>query len=124
MHIMLIDDDDSTNFLNSTIVKRSGLAQQVSTFQGAQQALDFLQSCPQHELPELILLDINMPIMNGWDFLDAFEALALSNMPRVVMLTSSINPDDEQKASGFSSVVGYRSKPLSTEMLENFESLI
>lgn len=123
--ILLVDDDEATNYLNAMIVREKGIAEQVTVMESAGTALRYLSDCnlPQqsknHPLPELIFLDINMPVMSGWEFLKEYDKLGLfSQKPILVMLTSSPNPDDESKARTFPVVSEYRRKPLSEHMLD------
>jgi CheY-like chemotaxis protein len=85
-----------------------------------QEALDYLQSKQdtQERLPELIFVDINMPVINGWDFLEKFRANHKSVLKEVVMvmLTTSMNPDDREKAKRLH-VSNYLPKPLTVEVL-------
>ncbi len=116
--IVLIDDDATTNYLNKMIIERSDLVDEVLTFDSAEEALTFFN---QSNSPEdaLVLLDINMPIMNGWQFLDQYGAMERNKSNKIVLLTSSINPSDKQLADEKINVVDYMSKPLSVDMLQD-----
>ena len=102
-HALLIDDDAIINMINTRVVKIGKLAEKVTAITDAKEALDLLKTLwlsDPAEFPEIIFLDINMPDMDGWDFLDEFknfpsEALAKC---KVVMLTSSIDLFDIKKA--------------------------
>ncbi|WP_462249779.1 response regulator [Ekhidna sp.] len=119
--IVLIDDDATTNYLNKMIIERSALVDEVLTFDSAEEALTFFN---QSNSPEdaLVLLDINMPIMNGWQFLDQYGSMERTKSNKIVLLTSSINPSDKQLADEKLNVVDYMSKPLSVDMLQNLVS--
>ncbi len=117
--IVLIDDDATTNFLNKLIIEKSNLVDEVLTFDSGQDALNFFNSEKNEEDEMLVLLDINMPVMNGWQFLDHYETLNKSSSKKIVILTSSINPTDRQLAEGKKEILEYKSKPLSMDMLSD-----
>lgn len=124
--ILLIDDDEPTNFLNRMAVEELDCVQHIEVIQSAREALDYLDcanspapqrtDCPK---PELIFLDINMPAMDGWEFLDRYNALPpeSKNSVIVIMLTTSFNPEDELKARKIESVSEFRNKPLTPDLL-------
>ncbi len=120
--ILLVDDDSSTNFLHQLILENAGCAEQLHFAFNGKEAIEFLQQQHQTQslLPELILLDINMPVMNGWEFLDELHKLpqAIQQAVTVVMLTTSMNPDDEEKAKSIHSVKAFRNKPVSAAMIK------
>lgn len=120
--IFLIDDDGLVNFLNQEIIKDAFPEKNVRSFERATDAIDILKQLaetPNSILPQLILLDINMPIMDGWEFLEAFIQLPKTIIDdcKVVMHTSSIDPRDVEKAKSFNSVTDYITKPLTTQSL-------
>ena len=119
--ILLIDDDEHTNFLNKTIIRHAKFAEEVVSQVRAEEALDYIREQLENgDLPDLIFLDINMPLMDGWDFIKEYGDMTLNgNQPKVIMLTSSINPKDEQRAMEIEEITGFRSKPLSHELLED-----
>lgn len=107
-----IDDSEFDRKLNRRVLARSGAFTDIRDFASAQEALDTLRET--HVFPDVIFLDVMMPIKTGFDFLieatDEFgDAL---NSSAVIMLTSSLNPDDRARAKGFSAVQDYLSKPL------------
>ena len=120
--VILIDDDEPTNFLHRRVIERYGCAERIEVFQEAQRALDFLSTTENgsYVKPELIFLDINMPGMNGWEFLQAYERLSEEQRAEIVvlMLTTSLNPDDKAQAESFDEVSGFLSKPLTKELLK------
>ncbi len=120
--IVLIDDDQTTNTLNKLIIERSKLVDEVVMFGEAEKALEFLRNEKSGQ-KSLILLDINMPYMNGWEFLNEYVKLNGSRrFDKIIMLTSSIDPSDITKAQATATVTDYKSKPLSFEMLESLVS--
>ena len=116
--IVLIDDDSTTNYLNKLIIEKSDLVDEVLSFDSAQEALDFFNHSNSAEDQALVLLDINMPIMSGWQFLDHYQNLQNNNANKIVILTSSINPADKLLAEERKGIMDYKSKPLSMEMLD------
>jgi len=117
--ILLIDDDEPTNFLNKMTVEQSGYAEHVQVVQSGQEALDYLTASGKHKdtgplRPDLIFLDINMPAMDGWEFLDQYRRLPRDNKAEVIliMLTTSLNPDDEVRTRDCPEIAGFENKPL------------
>lgn len=119
--ILLVDDCQATNFIHRLVIDNYGCAETVVECRDGAQALDYLRSgVDKHPQPELILLDINMPVMNGWEFLEAYENLPSKQKAGVVvvMLTTSQNPDDRSKAEERGLVSEFTLKPLDEEKLE------
>ncbi len=120
--ILLVDDDEVTNFYVEHLIRKMNLAQEIHVALSGQDALEFLSQLVQGadaDMPDLILLDINMPIMNGFEFLEAFEhsALATNYHGKIFMLTSSGLEQDRARAAQFQSLCGYFIKPLNQELL-------
>ncbi|MBL8326274.1 MAG: response regulator [Rubrivivax sp.] len=113
---MLIDDSEADLLYTQIVLERSGLAAEVLPFEEGEQALQALRSGTAGQV-DLILLDINMPRMDGFEFLDAYEALEAARRAGavVVMLTSSPDPADRERALGYPCVKGYAVKPLDLE---------
>lgn len=116
---MLIDDDDVTLMICKLRLKKSGFCNNVITADNGEEAVKLLEDqfklpLTERNLPELIFLDLNMPIMDGWQFLEAFENRYLDEMPgsKITILSSSVDPIDEEKASKYSFVTGFINKPL------------
>ena len=125
--ILLIDDSDSDNFLHTRILKKTGITDKIIVKNNGVTALEYLkeQIAIDSTDPELIFLDINMPGMNGWEFLEAYEKLEKRNngLLVVVMLTTSLNPDDRTKAVRLGYVGDFINKPLNTDkVLEIYET--
>jgi len=123
--ILLVDDDEPTNFLNKMILEDVNCAQTIEVADSGMSALDYLKSAANGNgnattSPDLIFLDINMPAMNGWEFLEQYSHLEKEHKANVVivMLTTSLNPDDRAKASKIPDVSGFETKPLTPEKLE------
>lgn len=131
--VLLIDDDSITNLLNEKIILKNEFADSVSKFTNAEIALhslkEIVQAADRNNFPDAIFLDINMPEMDGWEFLEQllllpdFHALKC----KVIMLSSSIDIADFQKSVSYSLITNFISKPLTPDKLraihfeENFK---
>lgn len=113
--ILLIDDSPSANFMHQMILDDIECSERLEFKKNGKEALDFLEDCHTEECkPDVIFLDINMPVMDGWEFLAKYEQLRRStqNDPVVIMLTASHNPKDMMRAKEFYGVKDYLTKPL------------
>ncbi|MBN9383647.1 MAG: response regulator [Chitinophagaceae bacterium] len=124
--ILLIDDDEPTNFLNRITVEQVNCTRHIQIVQSGQEALDFLMHKGKYEYvpdllhPDLIFLDINMPAMDGWEFLSKYRQLPSEQKACIVMimLTTSLNPDDHLRAREIPEVNGFEHKPLKVDRLK------
>lgn len=119
--IILIDDNAATNFFHKVIIDKANCAEQCIAFQSGQEALSYLKNLENRDFikPDLIFLDINMPGMDGWQFLEHYNNLEKNQQAKVVvvMLTTSLNPADREKAKTMNLVYGFLNKPLTKEMV-------
>lgn len=118
-NIIIVEDDPISRLLIKSLVNKNYKVDQSDTFLNGQEALNYIKENIEtnRELPDLILLDINMPVMDGWEFLEEISQIEkVQNIP-VVMLTSSIDSEDEERSKTFKNVIGYYYKPLSKDNL-------
>ncbi|MBT8319503.1 MAG: response regulator [Gramella sp.] len=113
LRTIIIDDDDIVTFLQRKIVSKSELDPEPYCFKNGQEALDFLDSEAQPEVSYLIMLDINMPNMDGWEFLEKLKKIENHERFHVVMVTSSIDRKDKRDAANDPHVVDFIEKPVS-----------
>ena len=119
--IFIVDDDPIHQQITEIMLQRLSISESVSRFSDAQDALDYIRA-NLHDamaMPDIILLDLNMPVMDGWEFLEAFAAVRdkLPGRIRVYVLTSSIDEKDRERVNAFSFVDGYLTKPLSKDTI-------
>jgi CheY-like chemotaxis protein len=121
--IMLVDDNHSDNFFHEREIKKSNPAINVIFKYSGIEALEYLKltATTDNILPDLIFLDINMPGMNGWEFLKEYHLLEkdIQSKVIVIMLTTSDNPDDEAKAKNWDFISDFITKPLTKEIMED-----
>ena len=113
---MLIDDNDADNEFHSRIIRKADACEHIQVADSGQKALDYLQKCgePGFPKPDLIFLDINMPKMNGFEFLKEYDKLDAKMKSKIVvfMLTSSLIPEDKDRAMKGGEVMAFLNKPL------------
>ena len=118
-HLLIVDDDPINNIITQKRLSDAVGNLKMTVFEWASEALHQLENKP---LPDLILLDLNMPELTGWDFLEACQA---QQMPiEIIILTSSIDERDKEKARVYPNVKAFISKPLSFNKVEKIVQLI
>lgn len=125
--ILVVDDDYPTCHMYKFLIEKEKIARHVQIALNGEEALDYLLKrgkfsgdSREYKRPELLFLDINMPAMNGFEFLEAYRQIDPSFKTDVVivMLTTSLNPDDKAKAESIEEVSEFRNKPLTKQMLK------
>lgn len=108
--VLLIDDDENCNFYHRRILKKVDCVETIAVATNGKLGVDCLTLQNLH--PELIFLDVNMPVMNGWEFLDEFEKIKqeLNLKSAIIMVSTTINPDDIHKAKSYECVKAFNSK--------------
>lgn len=119
---MLIDDDLPTNYLSKILLQKIDCCDKISMFTMATDAIVSLEEKfkANQTLPDAILLDLNMPRMNGWEFIQELTQLPVKpSLPKIYIITTSMNPEDEATAKNIPTVAGFYQKPLDEKILDN-----
>ena len=121
--IMCIDDDPITLMLFKKVIQKGSFAREIINATNGYEAIRLINSInnssDQEKKPQLIFLDLNMPVMGGWEFLDLFNGSNYFNLnnTKVIILTSTIDPEDIKKSKSYPNVIEFLSKPITVEML-------
>jgi CheY-like chemotaxis protein len=114
----IIDDDEITIYLTDKLLKKVDFSERVEKFTEASKALDAIKLALEtgENTPDVILFDLNMPVMNGWEFIEEFHKLK-SKIPTIIF-TSSIDPSDKQKSYSYKEIKDFITKPLTVLKLD------
>ncbi|SFB33969.1 response regulator [Algoriphagus aquimarinus] len=119
--IFLVDDDPINNLINKRLLGKIGISENIVEFLEGEEALDKLNDI-EADQSVLIFLDINMPVLNGWEFLDKYLELYGHRLDKIVILSSSIDYQDRFKAQGYEIVSGFLEKPLTLGKIEEIRN--
>lgn len=119
---LIVDDDSIIIFIHKKLVGRCGFPLAPETYLNGREALDNLMSTADASTLTLVLLDINMPVMSGWEFLDAIQDQPFAKLMKVAMVTSSVDASDKLKAKTYPQVIGFLEKPITVEMLNDLKT--
>ena len=113
--ILIIDDDSIVVFVQQKILQKCGVSYEPLAFKDPLEGLKYLQDEMNEQSDYLIFLDINMPSMSGWEFLEKVEEMDYSNKVKVIMVTSSIDAYDKKKAVNYKNVFSFIEKPITVD---------
>lgn len=113
LKVLVVEDDPMMSFIHKELIKKKGISSSPYCFYNGQQALEFIDRENKVDVQYLVLLDLNMPVMNGWKFLEELEKRRVSDRTSVFVVTSSTDNSDRKRAGNFEVVDGYVTKPLS-----------
>ncbi|MFM9824542.1 response regulator [Flavobacterium sp.] len=131
--ILCIDDDAITLMLCKMIIVKNSFSKEIATASNGEDALNYFKALQKNRieaqstiLPQLIFLDLNMPIMGGWEFINVFSTDEFSEFHsiKIIILSSTIDPSDLEKSKKYPMVLDFLSKPISKEMLGYIKSKI
>jgi CheY-like chemotaxis protein len=113
--ILLVDDDPAANYLSKELLESMQAAEEIEIAENCLKALELIR---QSDCADVIFLDIKMPGIDGFDFLDRLRRLTLQKKIKVVLLTSSTRPEDKLRAFSYKAVIDYLEKPLTVEKVQ------
>ncbi len=131
--ILCIDDDPITLMLCKKVISKASFSNEIITARNGEEALQYFNTIKYSSIenkskkhPQLIFLDLNMPIMGGWEFLDHFNSASYEEFHaiKVIVLSSTINPEDLEKTKTYPMVIDFLSKPISITMLESLKETL
>lgn len=120
-NVFLIDDDKIYQFTATMILEATGLTNRITTFLNGKDAISFLKhpnTAQNNQFPDIIFLDINMPVMNGWEFLEEFQVFSktLSHPIKIYLVSSSVDESDINRSKKYPAITDYVIKPLNRDI--------
>lgn len=124
--VYIIDDDEIIIYLTNKLIMKADFCNRIENFSDAKSALDRLQVASEtgDNIPDLILIDLNMPEMNGWEFIEAFKKINFEKDIPTFIFTSSIDPNDKQRSFQYTEIKDFITKPLTLQKLDKILRLI
>jgi len=122
LNILLVDDSYAVNFYNKNYLENSGICNEILESRHGQEAIELLNKMilEKSAFPDIIFLDLNMPVMDGWRFLERYEEISdeIRNKTAIYILTTSVNPAEKERAEKNDVVDKYYTKPINKEILD------
>lgn len=119
---ILVDDDDALHFVLGRFLKKAEFHEAPRSFFNGQEALNFLANEPPAGRTYIVFLDINMPVLNGWNFLEGLKKLEIVNRVKVIMVTSSVDSRDSDKAKTYTEIIEFMIKPVDSSMVRELKN--
>lgn len=121
LNVLIVDDNDVDILISRKNLELSGMAKSIAIAKNGREALQYLDLSTGENMPDVILLDINMPVMDGWAFMSSIDVFSLSQKghPKIFMVSSSLNLSDSEKAARNPLISGFITKPFSQDKLRN-----
>ncbi len=128
--VLCVDDDPITLMLSKMVLNKASFCDELVTAKNGEEAINYFENLlntqKSNHYPKLIFLDLNMPIMNGWEFLDTFIEKKLHQTfkeIKVIILSSTVDPNDIEQSKKYPIVIKFLPKPINKEMLENLKEI-
>jgi CheY-like chemotaxis protein len=129
--ILMIEDDSITQMLNKMVMKNTQFCNSVDVVFNGNLAIEYVENFlinnteNSFKKPDLILLDLNMPVMDGWEFLEIYQQKYALLFPttKILILSSTVNPKDKQRADQYLFIIGFENKPLSYNTVNGLKEL-
>ncbi|MFP5040756.1 response regulator [Parasediminibacterium sp. JCM 36343] len=122
LKVLIVDDDPVVVLMHKRIVANCNLSNAPLTFKNGKEAFEYISNTNDNSV-YLVLLDINMPVMNGWDFLNSIQEMPNDSRFFVMMVSSSVSEPDKEKAKEYSQVIGYLEKNLNATVCKEIKNI-